>query len=75
MNGFAPYGRLIGPGKNYKDRCLSYFKLFRMHAVFHDAFGFMNGNFDLGPGYIYAVTDKPLFMNNMLLGNLSDLAY
>ena len=57
------------------DRCLNYFKLFRMHAVFHDAFGFMKSNFDLAPGYVYAVTEKPLFVNNMLLGHLSGLAY
>ena len=75
INDFAPYGGLIGPGKSYMDRCLNYFKLFRMHAVFHDAFGFMKSNFDLGPGYVYAVTEKPLFVNNMLLGHLSGLAY
>ena len=46
-----------------------------MHAVFHDAFGFMKSNFDLGPGYVYAVTEKPLCVNNMLLGHLSGLAY
>ena len=31
---FAPFGGLIGPAKSYMDRCLSYFKLFCMHAVF-----------------------------------------
>ena len=50
INDFAPYGGLIGPGRSYMDRCLSYFELFRMHASFHDAFGFMKSNFDLGPG-------------------------
>ena len=75
INDFAPYGGLIGPGKTYMDRCLKYFKLFRMHAVFHDAFGFMKSNSDLGPGYVYAVTEKPLFVKNMLPGHLSGLAY
>ena len=46
-----------------------------MPANFHDAFGFMKSNFDLGPGYVYAVTEKLLFVNNMLLGHLSGLAY
>ena len=50
INDFASYGGLIGPSKSYMDRCLNYFKLFRMHAVFHDTFGFMKSNFDLGPG-------------------------
>ena len=57
------------------DRFLNYFKLFRRHVVFHDAFGFMKSNFDLGPGYVYAVTEKLLYVNNMLLGHLSGLAY
>ena len=72
---FAPYAGLIGPGKNYTDRSLSYFELFRMHVVFHDAFIFMKSNFDSGSGYVHAVTEKPFFVNNMLLGNLSNLAY
>ena len=46
-----------------------------MHAVFHDAFGFMKSSFDLGPDFVYAVTEKPLFVINMLLGHLSGLAY
>ena len=75
INDFPPYGGLIGPGKSYMDRCLKYFKLFRMHAVFDDAFAFMKSNFDLGPGYVYAVIEKPLLVNNMLLGHLSGLAY
>ena len=75
INDFAPYGGLICPGKSYMDRCLSYFKIIRMHAVFHDAFGVMKSSFYLGPGYVYAVTKEPLFVNNMLLGHFSGLAY
>ena len=74
LHHFAPYGGLIGPSKNYMDRCSSYFELFRMHAVFHDAFVLMKSNFDLGPGYVYADREKPIFVNNMLLENLSGLA-
>ena len=70
MNKFAPYGGLIGRGRSYMDRCLNYFELFRMHAVSHNAFGFMKSNFYLGPGYVQAVTEKQLFVNNMLLGHL-----
>ena len=75
INDCAPYVGLIGPGKTYMDRCLNFFKHYRMHAVLHDAFGFMKNNFDLGPASVYAVTEKPLFVNNMLLGDLSGLAY
>ena len=35
----------------------------------------MKSNFNLGPGYVSAVTEKPLFVNNMLLGHLSGLVY
>ena len=68
INDFAPYGGLIGPGKSYMDRCLNYFKLFRMHAVFHGAFGFMKSNFHLGPGYVYAVTENRFLWITCCLG-------
>ena len=58
INDIAPFGGLIGAGKSYMDRCLSYFKFFLFHAVFHDVFGFMKSNFHLGPGYVYAVTEN-----------------
>ena len=75
INDLAPLDGLIVRGKCYMDHCLSFLKLFRMHAVFHGAFAFMRSNFDVGPCYVYAVTEKQLFVSNMLLGQLSGLAY
>ena len=54
---FVPYGGLMGPGKSGMDSTLNYFKIFRLHAVFHDAFGFMGGKYNGGPGYVYVLTE------------------
>ena len=73
INDMAEFGGLIpGPGNSILDK---YFKIFRIHALFHDAFGFMKSNFDLGPDYVYALSHKPIFTNNMLLGHFTGLAY
>ena len=75
INDLAPYGGLIGPGNSFMDTWFKHSKVFRLHAIFHDAFGFMKSNFNIGPGYVYAVTEKPVFVNNMLLGHFTGLAY
>jgi len=51
------------------------FKFFRLHAIFHDAFDFMKRIYDVGPGYVYALSQKPIFVNSMLLGRLTGLLY
>ena len=75
INELATYGGLIGPGNSGLDKFLNRFKLFRLHAIFHDAFGFMESNYDVGPGYVYALSQKPIFVNSMLLGHLTGLVY
>ena len=35
----------------------------------------MRSNFSYGPGYLYALTEKPLFASTMLLGHLPGLSY
>ena len=71
----AEFGGLLGPGNSILGKYFKHFKIFRLHAIFHDAFGFMKSNFDLGPGYVYALSHKPIFTNNMLLGHFTGLAY
>ena len=44
INELAKYGGLIGQGNSGLDKFLNRFKLFRLHAIFHDAFGFMKSN-------------------------------
>ena len=75
INDMAEFGGLIGPGNSILDKYFKHFKIFRLHAIFHDAFGFMKSNFDLGPGYVYALSHKPILTNNMLLGHFTGLAY
>jgi len=75
INDLVPYGGLIGPGDSRMDIWFKHSKLFRLHAIFHDAFGFMRSNFNVGPGYVYALTEKPIFINSMFLGHVTGLVY
>ena len=71
----AEAGSLIGAGNSILDEYFKHFKIFQLHAVFNDAFGFMKRNFNIGPGYVYAISHKPTFTNSMLLGHFTGLAY
>ena len=46
-----------------------------MHAIFHDANGYMRTENGIGPGYVHTLTHKILFRNNMLLGHFSGILY
>ena len=41
INAECESGGLIGPGNSFLHPLLQKFKLFRVHAAFHDAFGFI----------------------------------
>ena len=75
INELALYGGLIGPGNSGLDKFLNRFNLFRLHAIFHDAFVLMKSNYDVGPGYVDALSQKPIFASSMLLGHLTGLLY
>ena len=75
FNDLAEFGGLIGPGNSTLDFFFKCFKVFRLHAIFRDAFGFMKSNYNVGPGYVYAISKKPIFANSMFLGHITDLAY
>ena len=75
VNEMAEFGGLIGPGNRFLDRYFTYFKLFQLHAFFHDAFAFMKSNYNVGPDYIYALSEKPIFANSMFLGHITGLTY
>lgn len=72
INTSCEYGGIIGIG----DSCLDYFfkgsKLLRLHAILHDAHGFMKCEYGTGPGYVYAF---PFPVSNCLLGHLSGLLF
>ena len=46
-----PFGGLIGYGNSYMDPILQHSKLFRMHAILHDAAGSVKQTTGNGPGY------------------------
>ena len=48
---FRPYGDLIGIDNSSLDHQLKSFKVLRLHAVLHDAGGFIWETYNQGPGY------------------------
>ena len=49
---------LYGQGISNLVRYFRYFKLFRLLAAFHEAFGFMKSNYNMGPSYVYALSEN-----------------
>ena len=75
INELAPFRGLIGPGNSCLDAWFKDSKIVRLHAIFHDDFGFMRSNFCIGNGYVYASNEGPIIANSMLLGHLTGLSY
>ena len=68
-----PNGGQIGyDGARATHPTLVKYKLMRLHAAFHDAFGFMKAHYNTGPGYCYAAPSCPSFF---WLGHLSGLTF
>ena len=55
INSQCEYGGLIGPENSKLNSLLKGFDLFRLHSAFHDAFGLMKRQYNLGPGYVYTL--------------------
>ena len=68
----CPYGGLIGVGNSKLELWFSRFKIFRLHAAFHDACGYMKSRRQFGPGYTYAF---PCDINNCYLGHITGISY
>ena len=64
INSQCEYKGLIGPGNSKLNSLLKGFKLFRLHAEFHDDFGLMEQQNNLGAGYVYTLGEKPHFRNS-----------
>ena len=68
------YGGMIGIGNSpILDCILERFKIMRLHAIFHDAAGFMKSEYNKGPGYCYSFKNFPI--NCCLLGHVTGIAY
>ena len=68
----APYGGLIGPGDSALHEYLKDSKVLRVHAIFHDAYGFMKEKYKTGPGYMYMISNFP---SHFLLGHISGIIH
>ena len=49
------FGGLIGYGNSYLDSVFRYSKVFRLHAILHDAAGAVRAHSNKGPGYCYMI--------------------
>ena len=64
------FGGNIGYGNSYLDSVFRYSKVFRLHAILHDAAGAVWVRIGKGPGYCYMIGRKP---NSCLLGHVTGL--
>ena len=72
MNDLYPHGGLIGYGDSYLDSVLCYSKVFRLHAILHDAAGAVYTEKRKGPGYCYIIGRGP---NSCLFGHITGLLF
>ena len=66
------HGGIIGIGNSRLDLFLKWSKIMRLHAILHDASGYMKNSHNLGPGYIYVL---PCETNSCFLGHLTGVAF
>ena len=71
-NDFYPHGGLIGYGDSYLDNVLRYSKVFRPHAILHDAAGVVYTERRKGPSYCYIIGRGP---NSCLFGHITVLQF
>ena len=62
------FGRLIGYGNSDLDSVFRYSKVFRLHAILHDAAGAVRSHSGKRPGYCYMIGRGP---NSCLLGHVT----
>ena len=67
-----PFDGLIGYGNSYLDSVFRYSKVFRLHAILHDAAGAVRSHSGKGPGYCYMIGGGPNFF---LLGHVAGLLF
>ena len=69
---FQPYGGLIGIDNSRLDRYLNHNKILRLHAILHDATGFIYELTRRGPGYVYVL---PCPISSEYLGHLTGFSF
>ena len=66
------FGGTIGYGDSYLDSVFRYSKVFRLHAILHDAAGAVRVHSGKGPGYCYMIGRGP---NSCLLAHVTGLLF
>ena len=66
------FGGLIGYGNSCLNSVFRYSKVFRPHAILHDAAGAVRSHSGKGPGHCYMVGREP---NSCLLGHVTGLLF
>ena len=66
------FGGTIGYGDSHLEFLLRHFKVFRLHAILHDAAGAVRSNSVEGRGYCYMIGRGP---NSCLLGHVTGLLF
>ena len=74
INDDSKYGGRIGIGRApVLHHCLNWWKIMRVHAIYHDAFGYLKSQYDIGPGYVYAIARSAFIPNICFLGHLTGI--
>ena len=66
------FGGTIGYGDSYVEFLFRHFKIFRQHAIIHDAAGAVRAHSGKGHGYCYMIGRGP---NSCLVGHLTGLRF
>ena len=66
------FGGTIGYGDSYSEFLLRHFKVFRLHAILHDAAGAVRAHSGKSAGYCYMIGRGP---NSCLLGHMTVLLF
>ena len=66
------FGGTIGYGNSYVELLFRHFKIFRLHAILHDAAGAVRAHSGKGAGYCYMIGRGP---NSCLVGHVTGLLF
>ena len=67
-----PYGGLIGIDSSSMDRFLKDSEILRLHAILHDAAGYIQEYYNQGPVYAYML---PYDINSPFAGHITGIAF
>ena len=66
------FGGIFGYGNSYLELIFRHLKIFRLHAILHDAAGAVRSHSGKGPGYCYMIVRGA---NSCLLGQVTGLLF